>query len=142
MCGVHLGWMECFRCNSRGKRGETSKWQWLSLKLGPFRIHKLEFEFISWISKSFRNGSSTLRSCLLMAITFSFQLWFAQRLKRWTLDSLILETTYIIYKMDSIKWSKFFFKFVAIRFWVLNFHAAESCFMRHFLCFIAFFLTP
>ena len=30
MCGVHLGVMECLRCNFQGRGGETSKWQWMT----------------------------------------------------------------------------------------------------------------
>ena len=37
--------MKCPRCNSRGRGGETSKWQWVNSKLvsfrSGFRIHKL-----------------------------------------------------------------------------------------------------
>ena len=48
---VHLGWMECPGCNSLGRGGETSKWQWVNSKLvsfrSGFRIHELNFEIIS-----------------------------------------------------------------------------------------------
>ena len=145
MCGVHLGRMECPICNSRGKWGKTSKWQWVNSKLGSFRIgfqiYKLNFEFISWISKwsfSFTQLSSNDN-------TSSFQLWFAHRLKCWTLDFPSFVMIYSMSKMDSWKFSKFILKvklYVASRFWVLNFYVAKSCFMPHLPCFLAFFLTP
>ena len=122
---------------AKHQRGNGWIWNW-----GHF---ELDFEFISWISKSFRNGPSTLCNCLQMSITSSFQLQFVHRLNRWTLDFPSFEEIYSMYKMDSYKYSKFVLKFrvyVAIRFWVLNFHATESCFMPHFPCFLAFFLTP
>ena len=107
--------MECFRCNSRGRGGRTSKWQWVNSKLvsfwSGFRIHKLNFEIISWISKSFRNDPPTWCSCLQMAITSLFQLQFANRLKRWTPDFPSFETIYSMYTMDSKKCSKFSLKF-------------------------------
>ena len=84
-----------------------------------FRIHKLDFEFISWISKSFRNDPSAWCNCLPMAITSSFQLWFAHCLKRWTPDFPIFETIYSMYKMDAETCSKIFLKvkvYIAIRF--------------------------
>lgn len=115
--------MECFRCNSRGRGGGTSKWQWVNSKLvsfrSGFRIHKLNFEIISWISKSFRNDPPAWCSCLQMAITSSFQLRFANRLKRWTPDFPSFETIYSMYIMDSRKCSKFVLKvrvYNAIRF--------------------------
>ena len=55
----------------------------------------------------FRNSfRSTLRSCVQTAITSSFQLRFAHRLKRWTSDFPSFETIYGMYKMDSRKYSK------------------------------------
>ena len=55
----------------------------------------------------------SLRNCLLawcdllpMAITSSFQLWFAQRLKCWTPDFPSFKMTYSMLKMDSRKCSK------------------------------------
>nr|CAN75227.1 hypothetical protein VITISV_043867 [Vitis vinifera] len=35
-CGVHLRRMECPKFNSRGRKSETSKWQWVNSKLGSF----------------------------------------------------------------------------------------------------------
>ena len=67
----------------------------------------MDFEFIS---KLFRNDPSTWCSGLQMTITSSFQLWFAHRLKHWTSDFPSFETIYIMYKMDSRKYSKFFLK--------------------------------
>ena len=60
--------------------------------------------------KSFRNGPSTLCNCLQMAITSSFQLRFANHLKRWIPDFPRFEKIYSMYTMDSIKFSKFFLK--------------------------------
>ena len=98
----------------------------------------MDFEFISWISKSFRNDPLTWCSCLQMTITSSFQLQFAHRLKFWTPKFPRFKMIYSMYKIDSGKCSKFVLKvrvYVTIRFWVLNFHATESCFMPHFPCF-------
>ena len=107
---------------------------------------EVDFEFINWISKSFWNDPSTLCSCFQMAKTSSFQLQFAHRLKHWNPDFPSFETIYNMYKNglqevlqicpqnQSIYYHKIF--------WVLNFHAAKSCFMPHFPCFLAFFLTP
>ena len=47
---------------------------------------ELDFEFISWISKSFRNGPSNMHNYLQIIITFSFQLWFSHCLKYWIPD--------------------------------------------------------
>ena len=48
------------------KHQSDSRWIW---NWGHF---ELDFEFISWISKSFQNGPSTLHSCLQIVITSSF----------------------------------------------------------------------
>ena len=80
---------------------------------------EVDFQFISWISKSFRNDPPAWCSCLQMAITSSFQLWFTHRLKSWTPNFLRFKTIYSMYTMNSIKYSKFFFKvrvYNAIRF--------------------------
>ena len=105
-------------------------WWWVNSKLGSFqsgfRIHKLNFEIISWISKSFRNDPPAWCNCLQMAITSSFQFWFAHRLKHWTPDFSIFETIYSMSEIDFEKCSKFVIKvriYVATRFWVLNFYA-------------------
>ena len=103
---------------------------------------EMDFEFISWILKSFRNDPLAWYSCIQMAITSSFLIQFAKCLKRWTSDFPSFEMIYSMSKMDSRKCSKFFLKFkvyVTTKFWVLNFHAAESCFMPHFSCLLAFF---
>ena len=71
----------------------------------------MDFEFISWISKSCRNDPPAWCNCFQMAITSSFQLWFANRLKRWTPDFPRFKTIYSIYIMDSRKCSKFVLKF-------------------------------
>ena len=106
--------MKCFRCNSRGRGGGTSKLQWVNSKLvsfwSGFRIHKLNFEIISWISKSFRHYPLAWCSCLQMTITSLFQLRFANCLKRWTPEFPSFETIYGMYIMDSRKCSKFVLK--------------------------------
>ena len=71
---------------------------------------KVDFEFLSWISKSFRNDPSTLYSCFQITITSLFQLRFAHRLKRWIPDFPSFKTIYSMYTMDSIKCSKFVLK--------------------------------
>ena len=79
----------------------------------------MDFEFISWISKSFRNDPLALCSCFQMAITSSFQFWFAHCLKCWTPDLPSFKTIYCMYKMDSKKCSNFFLKvkvYITIRF--------------------------
>ena len=115
--------MKCLRCNSRGREGKTSKWQWVNSKLvsfqSEFRIHKMDFEFISWISKSFRKDPLAWCSILQMAITSSFHLWFVHHLKLWTFNFPRFETIYSMCKMDSRKCFKFVLKFrvyIAIRF--------------------------
>ena len=54
-----------------------------------------------------RNFHSAWCGCLLMAITSSFQLWLAHRLKRWISNFLSFETTYSMHKVDSRKCSKY-----------------------------------
>ena len=49
--------------------------------------------------RSLRNCLSTWCGCLPMAITSSFQLWFAHHLKRWTFNFLSFETTYSMHKI-------------------------------------------
>ena len=104
---------------------------------------ELDFEFISWISKSFWNGPSTLHSCLQMAITSSFQLRFVHYLKHWTPNFPSFEKTYSTSKMDSRNFSKFVLKFkvyVATRFWVLNFHQLNLAWCLIFHVFLLSFL--
>ena len=87
----------------------------------------MDFEFISWISKSFWNDLSALCSCLQFAITSSFQLQFAHCLKFWTPKFPRFKMIYSMYKIEFGKYSKFFLKFrvhVTTRFWVLNYHTA------------------
>ena len=55
---------------------------------------------------SMRNSFSALRSCLQLAITSSFHLKIAHRLKCWTPDFLRFEMIYSIHEMDSRKYSK------------------------------------
>ena len=84
-----------------------------------FRIHKLDFKFISWIWKSFRNDLSTWCSCFQVVIISLFQLQFAHCLKRWTHNFPSFETIYSMYKMDSVNCSKFVLKvkvYIVIRF--------------------------
>ena len=103
----------------------------------------MDFEFISWILKSFRNGLSTLHSYFQMVITSLFQLQFAHCLKCWTLDFLSLKIINSIPKLNFKKYSKFVLKvrlYATTRFWVLNFHAIESYFMPHFHIFLPSFL--
>ena len=52
---------------------------------------EMDFVFINWISKSFRNGSSTLYSYFQTIITSLFQLWFADYLKFGLLTSWALK---------------------------------------------------
>ena len=127
MCGVHLGRMKCPRCNSRGEGGETSKWQWVNWKLVSFqsgsRIHKLNFEIISkWpfslVHTIWNVGLLTSRSSKRYIVCI-----------KWTLESTLNLSSKSEYILPS-------------DFWGLNFYTTESCFMPHFLCFLAFFLTP
>ena len=79
----------------------------------------MDFEIISWISKSFRNDPPAWCSCLQIVITSSFQLQFVHHLKHWTYKFPSFETIYSMYKMDSRKCSKFVHKFrvyITIRF--------------------------
>ena len=76
----------------------------------------MNFEIISWISKSFRNDHPTWCSCLQMTITSSFYFWFAHHLKRWTPDFPSFEMIYGMYTMDSTKCSKFFLQLLS--FWI------------------------
>ena len=71
----------------------------------------MDFEFISWISKWFRNAPSALRNFLQMTITSPFQLWFTHHLKCWIFYFPSFETIYSLYKVDSGKCSKFVLKF-------------------------------
>ena len=66
------------------------------------RVPKGCFAAAKWAAKfslSFARLSSN-------GLTSSFQLRFAHRLKRWTSDFSIFETTYNMHKMDSRKYSK------------------------------------
>ena len=56
--------------------------------------------------RSLRNWPSTWCDWLPMALTSSFQLRFAHRLKRWIADFPSFETTYSMHQMDSRKCSK------------------------------------
>ena len=98
--------MECSRCNSQGRGGKTLKLQWVNSKLvsfrSGFRIHKLNFEIISKWPSSLVQLSSNGHT--------SFQLRFANHLKRWTSDFRSFETIYRMYIMDSRKCSKFVLK--------------------------------
>ena len=53
-----------------------------------------------------RNWPSAWCDRLPMALTSSFQLRFANRLKHWIVDFLIFKTTYSMYKLDFRKCSK------------------------------------
>ena len=53
-----------------------------------------------------QNWPSAWSDLLPMALTSSFQLRFANRLKHWIIDFLIFETTYSMYKLDFRKCSK------------------------------------
>ena len=53
-----------------------------------------------------QNWPSAWSDLLPMALTSSFQLRFANRLKHWIIDFLIFETTYSMYKLDFRKYSK------------------------------------
>ena len=64
--------------------------------------------------RKLRNCPSAWCSCLPMAITSSFQLRFAHRLKRWTPDFPIFEKIYSMYKMDSIKCSKYVLQLLSL----------------------------
>ena len=60
------------------------RWRRWNIKVVVRIWNRDHFKFMSWISKSFRNGPSALRNCLQMTITSLFHLWFAHCLKRWT----------------------------------------------------------
>ena len=70
------------------------------------RVPRGGFTAAKHLAKFRSSFRSTLRNCLQIAITSSFQLWFAQHLKRWTSNFLIFKTTYSMHKMDSRKCSK------------------------------------
>ena len=78
--------------------------------------------------KGLRNSFSTWCSCLQMAITSSFQLRFAHRLKSWTPDFPSFEKIYSMYIMNSRKCSKFVLKL--LHFWIS--HSMRNCFMLDF----------
>ena len=63
--------MKCHGHNSRGRGGETSKWQWVNSKLGSFqigfRIHKLNFEIISKWPFNFAQLSSNSHNFFILA---------------------------------------------------------------------------
>ena len=127
--------MECPRWNSWGRGDETSKRQWVNSKLESFRIHKLNFEIISkWsfnLVQLSSNGHNFFISTPICTLFEALDSWLPEIWKIYSMS-----------KMDSRKCSKFFLKFkvyVTTKFWVLNFHAAESCFMPHFSCLLAFF---
>ena len=135
--------MECSRCNSRGRWGETSKWQWVNLKLvsfwSGFRIYKLNFEIISkWpfnLVQLSSHGHNFFIPTLICTLFEALDSWLSKLRKKyivcikWTPRSVLNLYSKLEYILPS-------------DFWVLNFHAAESCFMPHFPCFLAFFLTP
>ena len=79
--------------------------------------------FLAWCSR------------LQMTITSSFQLQFAHRLKRWTLDFSSLKKIYSMYTMDSRKCSKFFLKllffWISYSMWRFR-NAMRNCFMLDF----------
>ena len=140
--------MKCPRCNSWGRRGETSKWQWVNSKLvsfwSGFRIHKLNFEIISkWLFslvQLFSNGHNFFISAPICT-----------PLKRWTPEFPSFETIYSMYTMDSSKCFKFVLKIIvynAIRFlsskfpcsWILL-HASFST-LFCLLCYSIMAISP
>ena len=79
----------------------------------------MDFKFIIWILKWFRNDTSVWCNCLQMTITSLFEIRFVHHLNFWTPDFLSFKTIYSMYKMDSGKCSKFVLKFrvyIVIRF--------------------------
>ena len=75
---------------------------WHSCAKGWFRSCETPFQMTSRL----RNSFSTLRTCLQMTITFSFQLQIVYRLKIWTHDFPSFETRYIMHNLSSRKCSK------------------------------------
>ena len=82
----------------------TVKWaygavKWHSYAKGWFRSCEIPFE----MAPRLRNSRSALRVRLQMAITFSFQLQIAYRLKLCTPDFPRFEMTYGMHNLSSIK---------------------------------------
>ena len=104
----------------------------------------MDFDFISWILKSFWDDPSALCNCFQMVITSLFQLRFAHYLKRWTPNFRWFKMIYGMYKMDSEKWSKFVLKvkaYITIRF--LSFKFPCSWILLHasfpmFFCLLSY----
>ena len=81
-----------------------------------------------WLVRNFsiwiwllRNSFSAWCSRLQMAITSSFQLWFAHYLKHWSPDFPSFKIIYSMYTMNSIKCSKFVIQLLS--FWISHSHA-------------------
>ena len=111
---------------------------WFSSALvlqGVAKFIFLSFARLAKFHKGLRNDPLAWCSCLQMAITSSFQLWFAHCLKHWTPDFLTFEMIYSMYAMDSRKCSKFVLQMLS--FWISHsmrrFHIAmRNCFMLDF----------
>ena len=87
-------------------------WKFRKLKVSISQ-EKVDFAASTLWFRSLWNCLSTWCDCLSMAITSSFQLWFAHRLKRWTPEFPRFKMTYSMYKINSRKCSKFVLKFKA-----------------------------
>ena len=88
--------------------------------LRNFRNERLILQLILQL----RNFRTAWSGCLQMAITSSFQLQFAHRLKCWTSDFPSFEMTYSVHEMDSKKCSKCVEEFLSS--WIL--HVRFLCF--------------
>ena len=85
----------------------ASKWrelccEWHSCAKNWFRSCETPFQMVSRL----RNSRSTLRACLQTAITSSFHLQIAYRLKRWTPDFQSFPTRYCMHNLNFGKWSR------------------------------------
>ena len=105
------------------------------VKFSHLELLVRNFRTWNWMMRNFciwlwlmRNSFSTWCGCLQMAITSSVQLWFAHRLKCWTLDFPRFEKIYSMYTMDSRKCSKFFLQLLS--FWIS--YSMRNCFMLDF----------
>ena len=89
--------------------------RWVARSENGIWIAKWHTSACRWFRKlilQLQNFLSTWCNCLQMAITSSFQLWFAHRLKRLTHDFSSFETIYIMCKMDSRKCLKCVLRFL------------------------------
>ena len=118
------------------------KWKKVAVKIWQVKKSDVKFLHLRKVMRNFHIWErwceihfSSWCSYLQMAITSSFQLWFAHYLKHWTPDFPSFEMIYSMCIMDSRKCSKIFLQLLS--FWISHSMwrfriAMRNCFMLDF----------